>query len=191
MRGIVFCEFLDWVEDQYGLTMVDRIILRSDLATGGAYTSIGEYDHDELRQLVAQLSAATQTTEPELLQVLGKRLFARSSEFFPRYFGSAHSSLDVLSNVDELIRVEIRKLYPDADVLKLEWGHEASEQWSFAYRSSLACADLVEGMLAASVEQFCDQIELEREELEIEHEPAVCFRLTTRDPILTRPALTL
>ncbi|WP_186767523.1 heme NO-binding domain-containing protein [Blastopirellula retiformator] len=186
----MFCEFLDWVEDRYGLTMVDRIILRSELATGGAYTSIGDYDHDELRQLVAQLSSATQTTESELLHCLGARLFARSFEFFPRYFGSDHSAFDVLSNVDERIRVEIRTLYPDADVLKFEWGHEASQQWSFAYRSSLACADLVEGMLTASVERFRDQIELEREELEIEHEPAVCFRLTTRDPILTHPALT-
>ena len=42
MRGIVFTEFLALVEDKFGLEMVDRIIFQSNLASEGAYTTIGE-----------------------------------------------------------------------------------------------------------------------------------------------------
>ena len=40
MKGIVFTEFLEMVEDQ----------------SGGAYTSVGTYDHNEIFRLVNCLS---------------------------------------------------------------------------------------------------------------------------------------
>ena len=52
MKGIVFTEFLDLVEDKFGLEMVDKIIQSSDLESGGIYTSVGTYKFSEMLQLV-------------------------------------------------------------------------------------------------------------------------------------------
>ena len=41
MKGIVFTEFLEFVEDQMGPDMVDTIIDDCELSTGGAYTGQG------------------------------------------------------------------------------------------------------------------------------------------------------
>lgn len=38
MKGLVFVEFVEFVEDRFSLETVDRIIEKSSLATGGAYT---------------------------------------------------------------------------------------------------------------------------------------------------------
>ena len=48
MKGLVFVEFVEFVEQEYSLEMVDRIIDNSALASGGAYTSVGVYDHREM-----------------------------------------------------------------------------------------------------------------------------------------------
>ena len=40
MKGIVFTEFLDLVEEKFGLEMVDTIIEQSNLDSGGVYTPI-------------------------------------------------------------------------------------------------------------------------------------------------------
>ena len=41
MKGIVFTEFLEMVEAQFGLDTVDAIIENSDLPSRGAYTAVG------------------------------------------------------------------------------------------------------------------------------------------------------
>jgi hypothetical protein len=48
MKGMVFTEFLEMVEAKFSADMVDDIISDSDLPNGGAYTSVGTYDHSEL-----------------------------------------------------------------------------------------------------------------------------------------------
>ena len=48
MKGIVFTEFLDLVEERFGLEMVDAIISQSKLESKGVYTSIGTYSFSEL-----------------------------------------------------------------------------------------------------------------------------------------------
>jgi|TARA_B110000908_G_scaffold27527_1_gene32300 hypothetical protein len=48
MKGIIFTEFLDLVEEKFGLGMVDKIIYQSNLASEGIYTSIGTYNFSEM-----------------------------------------------------------------------------------------------------------------------------------------------
>ena len=38
MKGIVFSEFMELVEEKFGLETVDHLIESTDLASGGAYT---------------------------------------------------------------------------------------------------------------------------------------------------------
>ena len=52
MKGVVFTEFLEMVEDRFSPEMADRIIEGAELASGGVYTTVGTYDHGEMIQLV-------------------------------------------------------------------------------------------------------------------------------------------
>jgi Haem-NO-binding len=52
MKGVVFTEFIEMVEDRFSPEMADRIIERAKLPSGGAYTTVGTYDHGEMIQLV-------------------------------------------------------------------------------------------------------------------------------------------
>lgn len=52
MKGIVFSEFMDLVEESFGLEMIDELIEQSDLPSGGSYTAVGTYPHGEMLTLV-------------------------------------------------------------------------------------------------------------------------------------------
>ena len=89
MKGIVFREFIDMVEEQFSREILDRIIDLSHLATGGAYTAVGTYDHREIVELVGHLSGETGIAVPGLMRVFGQHLFGRFAQIYPRFFATS------------------------------------------------------------------------------------------------------
>lgn len=96
MKGVVFDEFVAMVEERFSLETADRIIGASQLSTGGAYTSVGTYDHHELFELVRRLSDETGHSVPELLHTFGAYLFKRFCHLYPQYIGNHHSTFSLL-----------------------------------------------------------------------------------------------
>ena len=75
MKGIVFTEFLELVENKFGLEMVDTIILNSNLKSNGVYTSVGTYSFSEMLQLLTHLSEKTGISIDDLLLIYGEHFF--------------------------------------------------------------------------------------------------------------------
>ena len=76
MKGIVFTEFLELVEQKFGLEMVDRIITQSDLGSKGIYTAIGTYEFSEMLQLLQNLHDNTGTEIDSLLRIYCELFFS-------------------------------------------------------------------------------------------------------------------
>lgn len=75
MKGMVFTEFLEMVEAKFSADMVDDIIDDANPASGGAYTSVGTYSHEELVDMVVALSNRTQIPVPVLVRTFGEHVF--------------------------------------------------------------------------------------------------------------------
>ena len=116
MKGMVFTELLSFVEQTHGTDAVDDLIDACDLPSGGAYTAVGTYDHAEMQALVAALSRQSNTPPNELLEVFGQHLIGRFRVSFPDFFKAALTLFDFLESIDRRIHVEVRKLYPDAEL---------------------------------------------------------------------------
>ena len=153
------------VEDKFSPELVEQIIDASDLPSGGAYTAVGTYDHDEIVQLVSHLSRETGMAIPDLLRTFGQHVFGRFVTRYPQFFEGISSSVDFLEKVDGYIHVEVRKLYPDAELPKLEYDRSTPGTLVMTYRSARPFADLAEGMIAGCIEHFKDDIRVEREDL--------------------------
>ena len=135
MKGIVFTEFLEMVEQRHGLETVDTIIETAQLPNGGAYTAVGTYDHHELLRLVGSLSQATNSAVPKLVYAFGRHLFASFSRAYPYVFEGIHSTTEFLANVEDLIHVEVKKLYPDAELPSIAFSALGDNRWELDYRS--------------------------------------------------------
>ena len=48
MKGVVFTEFIEMVENEFSPDLADTIITEAGLPSGGIYTSVGTYRHEEM-----------------------------------------------------------------------------------------------------------------------------------------------
>lgn len=165
MKGVVFTIFQEMVEDKFGFEVVDQIIENSKLPSGGAYTSVGTYDHGELVSMVVQLSETTKIPVPDLIKVFGEHLFGEFVKGYPAFFENATSAFEFLKNVHGYIHVEVRKLYPDAELPSID--HEVLDSGAFAltYTSTRPFADLAEGLIRSCLTHFGEECDIQREDL--------------------------
>lgn len=161
MKGLVFTEFMEMVESTWSLDMVDRIIADSKVASGGAYTSVGTYPHDEMVALVVALSEQTNLPVAALVQTFGRYLFARFAQLYPRFFEGITDCFQFLGGIENVIHAEVRKLYPDAELPTFEV-KSAADQMILTYYSEHSFADLAQGLLEGSVAHFGGGITLQR-----------------------------
>ena len=181
MKGVVFTEFLEMVEDRFSAEMADRIIESSNLPSRGAYTSLGTYDHAEIVRLVSQLSAATGIAPPVLTHAFGKYLFSRFVALYPRVFDGVDSSYALLEKVEGTIHVEVRKLYPDAELPRFECHIPEPGRLTMIYRSPRGFADLAGGLIEGCIEHFGEKIDIQKEDLSDGHGTSVRFSLRQQE----------
>lgn len=166
MKGVVFTEFQQMVEQQFGLDVLDEILADCDLSTGGAYTAVGTYDYRELIQLVVSLSQHSGKPVPDLIRAFGHYLFGSFADTYPQFLEGIQSTTELLRNVQSTIHVEVRKLYPEAELPEFEFAELSYKSWELTYRSKRPFAELAHGLIEAAVRHYGDPMTIEREDLE-------------------------
>ncbi len=73
------------VDDKFGFETTEKMIALSDLPSGGAYTSVGTYDHSEIVTLVNNLSKLSKIDTKALVISFGQHLVKRFQTLFPKY----------------------------------------------------------------------------------------------------------
>jgi hypothetical protein len=165
MKGMVFTEFLEMVDETFSPEMTDHIIDASELMTGGAYTTVGTYDYGEMVQLVGHLSTRTGMPVADLMRVFGQHLFGRFSVLYPNMFTDIHSVIDFLKKIDGYIHVEVRKLYADAELPIFSFVEEENGRFALTYRSKRPFADLAEGLITGCMAHYGENLVMQREDL--------------------------
>lgn len=164
MKGIVFTEFLELVEEKFGLEVADQIIEKSDLSTGGAYTATGTYDHHELVQMVTHLSELTNIGAGALVKVFGEYLFGRLAGSHGVFLEGVESAEQMLRKVHDVIHVEVKKLYPKAELPSFSYSEAEDGRLIMDYESPRGFGDLAEGLMTGCASHFGEEIDIQRED---------------------------
>ncbi len=165
MKGMVFTEFIDMVEQRFSPDLMDEVIEAAAPPNGGAYTAVGQYDHHELVKMVVELSARTGVAVPDLVRTFGEYLFGRFHQGYPHLFAGMGSAFQMLSSIESIIHPEVRKLYPDARPPRFDIGGDGVNVLEMTYRSDRHFGDLAEGLIRACIAHFDERISLVRETL--------------------------
>lgn len=168
MKGIIFTEFVDMVEQHFGYEVVDQIIETSDLNSGGSYTAVGTYDHSEIVQLVRQLHLKTQIPLNELMRTFGSHLHKTFTAGYHHFFEAYSSSREFLESVDKYIHREVRKLYPDAELPKFETSRPDDNTLEMTYISERKMSQLALGLIEESIAYYNERAEIKMESLDEE-----------------------
>lgn len=166
MKGIVFTEFLEMVEQRFSANLADDIIDDANLPSGGAYTAIGTYPHEEMVALVQALAARSGIALPDLLRTFGQHLFGRFVVAYPGFFADPHDAFSFLSGIEVIIHAEVRKLYPDAELPHFAVESHTPQQLVLRYRSGRHFEDLAQGLIEGCLVHFGGGITLHREQVD-------------------------
>lgn len=156
MKGIVFTEFLELVEEKFGLEMVDKIITQSEanLESNGIYTSIGTYSFSEMLSLLTNLSTNTGIATDDLLLVYAEHFFGVLEKSYPAMLKNYTDPIEMLSSIENHIHVEVRKIYHDAELPTFEVIEKTENKLIMIYKSGRAMHHFGLGLMNKTFEYF-------------------------------------
>jgi hypothetical protein len=154
MKGIVFTEFLEMVEQKFGYDTVDLMLSENELESGGAYTAIGTYNYSEMVQLIVDLSTRTGLGIPVLLHEYGKYFFDVLLNSYPQFFQAEKEAFNFLESIERHIHVEVRKLYPDAELPSFETERIGNDTLKMIYHSERKMSAFAEGLILRTLDYY-------------------------------------
>lgn len=154
MKGIVFTEFLDLVEEKFGMEMVDTIITNAELESNGSYTAIGTYEFSEMLQLLKNLSSNTGISIDDLLLIYAEHFFHVLKDSYPQLLEKYTHPLDLLASIEGHIHVEVRKIYPDAELPTFEVLEKTDDSLTMIYKSSRSMHHFGLGLMKQTFAHF-------------------------------------
>lgn len=178
MKGIVFTEFLDLVETKFGFEMVDTIINEATLPSNGIYTAVGTYSFAEMLSLLTILSKETSLPIDTLLLVYGEHFFSVVEKSYPTFLLQYKEPIEMLSSIEDHIHVEVRKIYPDAELPTFTVVEKTADSLVMIYKSTRAMHAFGRGLMNKTFEHFNTKATILVEKLK-ENGTEVKFSITT------------
>lgn len=178
MKGIVFTEFIELVENKFGFEVADEVIEQSNLPSGGAYTAVGTYDHEEMLELVTHLSKATDIPAETLIKVFGEHLLQRFVAGYPHFFTEVSSCFEFLDTIENRVHVEVKKLYPEAELPTFESEIFSATQMRLTYLSKRPFSALAFGLIQGSASYYNETIHIDMDDQSTDQQTKVVFLLT-------------
>jgi hypothetical protein len=163
MKGVIFTSFLEMVETAFGYETVDAILSAETLPSGGIYTTVGTYSHAEIVTLVRHLSQRVNIPIPTLLHIYGKHLFTLLARGYGAWINGITSAFELLEMIESYIHVEVRKLYPEAELPRFETKRLTPNHLEMLYRSERGMASLAVGLIEGCFEHYHQKCRIELE----------------------------
>lgn len=154
MKGMVFTELLGMAEAALGEDIVDEVLDGLELSSGGAYTAVGNYPCSDLINIVAALSARTGVPADELQRQFGHWVFGSFLRSYPQFFTDKASALEMLDAIETEVHVEVRKLYPDAELPTFDTRHIGPGEMQMRYQSDRPLVAFCKGLIEACIDHF-------------------------------------
>lgn len=160
MRGLVFTELIEFVEEALGHNVSDKMIKEAKLDNNGVFTQGGSYEFDDLVKLVVSLSNITGKEVGELLYVFGEHMFERLVLLYGKEIDSKGSSIEFIDNVENVIHVEVRKLYPDAELPIFQTIEKGKDHLVIIYISNKRLEEFAHGLIDGCAKYFGELLDI-------------------------------
>lgn len=165
MKGLVFTEFIEMMENDFGFEVADRVIENSDTTTKGVFTGVGTYPSRDMVALLTQLSTEIKKPADELLLHFGTYLFNSFSRLYAHLITDIKDTFGLLEQIEDFIHVEVKKLYPDAQLPAIDTRMVGADTMELIYRSRRKLGHLAHGLMMGCAAYFGETIEIHMENL--------------------------
>lgn len=154
LKGTIFVELVKMAEAAFGEETVDMVLDKADLDNGGAFTTVGNYPCSELVKIVMAFSEHSGLS-PEVLQIkFGHWMLEHFVVAYPQFFGNKTDAFTMLEAIEGEIHVEVRKLYPDAELPTFATERSGPNHLTMVYESPRPLSAFCQGMIEACLLHF-------------------------------------
>ena len=154
MKGVIFVELLRMAEANAGEGLVDEVLDSLTLESGGAYSAIGSYSCGELFSIVGAFSERLDAPAEDLQKMFGHWMFSYFVENYGEFFTDKKSAFDMLASIENEVHVEVRKLYPDAELPSFETLQTSETEMSMTYKSARPLQSFCHGLIEACLTHY-------------------------------------
>jgi len=177
MKGIILSEFVEYLELELGESTTQQIIDQSDLSSDGAYSRVGMYDYQELIRLLTNTCTQSDRSADELLDGFSNHLFSMFKRDYSMFFDGVENAAQMLMQIDNHIHVEVKKLYPDAELPTFNYTQNAN-QLTLNYTSPRPLAVVAQALVKACITFFGQNERLTNSEIS-EDQKSATFTIET------------
>ena len=177
MKGVVFTELIEMIENECGLEVLDQVLEETKLS--GVYTTVGDYPESELFAILDSLGKATGLSTQEMLMGFSKCFFHMLSSQYQNFFEMHKTSFDFLSALDSYIHPEALQLYPGASVPGFAPKRISETKLELIYTSKRKMPILARGLIEQTSAFYKEKLKVE--ELMLEADGSVVKFILTKD----------
>lgn len=159
MKGIIFSEFLELVEDTFGLEVCQEML--DENLNEGIYSSAGTYDHKDLVKLIISLSKLTNISIEDLQQVYGKSVFTSLLKSMPGLEVNSSTTFEFINQVEDYIHIEVKKLYSDAKPPQFVFVSVNESEMVLDYISARCFSHVCFGLIQGCAEYYKENIDIQ------------------------------
>lgn len=160
MRGVVFTELIEFVEEALGFEVADKMIEKAHLSNEGVFSQGGNYPFEDMQKLLMSLSEITGKNPNELLFIFGEHLFSILVKLYGHNIKEVGSSLDFIDSVEDFVHVEVKKLYPDAELPTFTTIEKTDNLLVMVYKSEKRLEAFAHGLIVSCGKYFEDDLEV-------------------------------
>ncbi|MGH6956389.1 MAG: heme NO-binding domain-containing protein [Caulobacteraceae bacterium] len=157
MKGIVFNPFQDVVTRHHGEDVWDDLVDAADVE--GAYTSLGSYADEEMEALVEAASKRLGLPPGEVVRWFGREAMPLLAAQYPGFFEGHVSSRTFVLSVNDIIHVEVRKLYDGAQCPHFDFSDGPAGALVMHYRSGRRLCALAQGFVEGAAAYYDEPVE--------------------------------
>lgn len=163
MRGVVFTELVEFVENALGFEVADKMIEMAKLSNHGAFSQGGNYPFEHMVKLLDSLSKITGKTPNELLYIFGEHLFSILVKLYAKDIKNIGGALEFVHSVDNFVHIEVKKLYPDADLPSFITQEKSKNHLVLIYKSEKRLEAFAHGLIVACGKYFNEILDVKYE----------------------------
>lgn len=158
MKGVVFTELVEFVEEKLGFEIADKMLEEAKLSHGGAFTQGGNYPFSEMVQVLTALSKITGKAPNDLLEIFGEHMFHVLVKIYGKNIREDNNALDFIDSVENYVHVEVKKLYPDADLPTFTTTSKSENALTLIYKSEKKLDALALGLIRSCGVYFGEKL---------------------------------
>lgn len=158
MKGVVFTFFEEFVIEKWGEDFFDEVLDACTLKTTEPFVGPGTYPDEDLIEIVSRTVELADVPLPHALEAFGERLFGQLAGAFPKFVEAHRHPKPFLLSVHDIIHVEVRKLWPDAETPSFHYLDTHPNLLTIDYDSKRQLCRVMGGLLNGVAEHFSTPI---------------------------------